>query len=334
MSSSRSATPGDVNHAKIAAVPEGVKRPLWSVLIPCYNCAGYLEKTLVSVLTQDPGEDQMEIIVVDDCSDKDDPGAVVERVGRGRVRFLRQERNVGKVRNYESGLTVSRGHLIHQLHGDDLVLPGFFTAMEAAFAGYPESGAFFCESDYIDAAGRVTGRTGRERETTGILEDWLPEIVVSQRIQTPSMVVRRAVYEELGGFDRRLDCSEDWEMWIRISTRFPIGFCTEARAQYRTSASNNSTRSILSGTRGRVQRLMFEIVDHYLPSSLVARIRKSRARGQAFFFADQLPAVLRENGLRGCYNLVKEVLRFSAAPSVIRRLVSLALRGLLRSRRS
>jgi glycosyltransferase involved in cell wall biosynthesis len=271
----------------------------------------------------------MEILVVDDCSDRDDPRQVVDALGRGRVGLLRQTANVGKVRNYESGLQTSRGHLIHQLHGDDRVVDGFYRAMETAFARFPTAGAFFCESDYIDESGRVTGRTGRESEQTGILMDWLPRIAAAQRIQTPAMVVRREVYETLGGFDRRLDCSEDWEMWIRIANRFPVGFCAEARAQYRYSTNNNSARSILNGTRAAVQRRMFEIVDAYLPVEVVGAVSRTRAREQALFFANQLPKVMRANGLRGWGQLCRQVLSFSCEPFVIRRLISFTLRVLL-----
>ena len=114
-----------------------MKRPLWTVIIPTYNCANYLKETLASVLEQDPGEASMEIIVVDDHSTKDDPEAVVKEFGKGRVKFIRQEKNVGKVKNYETGLTISKGIYIHQLHGDDKVLPGFYKEMEAIFNESP-----------------------------------------------------------------------------------------------------------------------------------------------------------------------------------------------------
>lgn len=312
----------------------GVVRPLWSVLIPCWNCAGYLREALGSVLAQDPGMEQMEILVVDDCSDRDDPGRVVAELGQGRVRFLRQAENVGKVRNYESGLLASRGRLIHQLHGDDRVLPGFYRAMEDAFDRHPGAGAFFCESEYIDASGVVTGRTGQELGETGLLGGFLQRLVEAQRIQTPSMVVRREVYEALGGFDRRLDCSEDWEMWIRIANRYPIGFCVEARAQYRHSLGNNSARSLLDGTRGRMQRRMFEIVDGYLPDGLVREVVGRRAMGQAMFFADQMPKVMRAGGLGAAFRLAAQALAFRGDVRVVRRLVAHAVRTVAAGRGS
>ena len=61
----------------------GAPRPRWSVMIPTYNCARYLEATLRSVLTQDPGPEAMQIEVVDDHSTADDPEDVVTRLGGG-----------------------------------------------------------------------------------------------------------------------------------------------------------------------------------------------------------------------------------------------------------
>lgn len=80
------------NRADIDAVPDGVRRPLWSVMIPTYNCADYLKETLASVLTQDPCTGLMQIEVVDDCSTEDDSATVVEDVGHGRVTFDPDER--------------------------------------------------------------------------------------------------------------------------------------------------------------------------------------------------------------------------------------------------
>jgi hypothetical protein len=228
--------------------------------------------------------------------------------------------------NKAGGLRAYRGQLVHQLHGDDVVLPGFYREMEAAFRQFPEAGAFFSESDYIDETGKVVGKTGRELEETGILDNWLPKIAQAQRIQTLSMVVRRDVYEALGGFDRRLDCSEDWEMWIRISSRYPVGFCATARAQYRTSPGNNSSISIIRGTRGRIQRLMFDIVDGYLPEAIVASVRKARALDLALWFSSHIPKVIDRSGVLGWFRLCLEALRFDRRPAVLRRIASLTWR--------
>src|SRR4051812_8827347 len=108
---------------QIASVPDGVRRPRWSVMIPTYNCARYLAETLESVLCQDPGPEQMHVEVIDDCSTVDDPQSVVDRIGRGRVLFHRNLENKGAVRTFNTCIQRSAGELVHILHGDDLVRP-------------------------------------------------------------------------------------------------------------------------------------------------------------------------------------------------------------------
>jgi GT2 family glycosyltransferase len=310
------------HRANIPPVPQGERRPQWSVLIPTFNCADFLGETLESVLAQDPGPELMEIIVVDDCSTSDDPEAVVKRIAPARARFIRQPRNVGKVRNYETGLLASRGYLIHQLHGDDRVLPGFYESIGLGFEAWPAAGAFFCESNYIDEHGAVTGRTGRPRDDVGILDGFLKELAVAQRIQTPSMVVRREVYETLGGFDRRLSAVEDWEMWIRVASQFAVGFVPETLAEYRVWASNNTRRTILSGKRSGQLRAAIGIVDEYLPPALIAEIKKDRDQAMAQYMLQFIPLLMSQHlyaragivglktltfsrDLRTCYRLLK-----------------------------
>ena len=299
-----------------------MSRPLWSVLIPTRNCAAFLGQTLESVLAQDPGADRMEIIVVDDHSDRDDPGEVVRRVAGERARLIRQDENVGKSRNYQSGILASRGLLIHQLHGDDRVRPGFYSAMEAAFAAHPAAGAFFCQSVYIDATGKETGRTGFERADVGIIDNWLEKIVVEQRVQTPSMVLRREVYEALGGFDLSLDAFEDWEMWIRVATRYPVGFIPEPLADYRVSPGNTSTQSMLAGSRTAALKRMIAIVDGYLPPSVVDKCRGERNKAMAQYLTQFIPALMAARRFRAVARVYRDALSFSARPRTWYRLLS------------
>jgi glycosyltransferase involved in cell wall biosynthesis len=262
-------------------VAKETKRPLWSVVIPTYNCAHYLKETLQSVLAQDPGEDQMEIIVIDDHSTQDDPEAVVKEIGNGRVQFIRQDQNVGKVRNYETGLQATKGYFIHQLHGDDMVRPGFYDTMKTLLGQYPEAGAAFCRSIYIDGQGRWTGMTGMIQDLNGIVPDMLKKIYTEQYIQTPSIVVKRYVYENIGAFDRRLNCIEDWEMWIRLANYYPIATTNLVLAKYRTHGQNTTQISFKDGSAISEQQLICKIVDNYIQPGVRKECYKLRSRKQA-----------------------------------------------------
>jgi len=255
------------HRARVLPVPDGTTRPLWSVMIPTYNCAAYLRETLSSVLAQDPGPEHMQIEVVDDRSTKDDPEAVVREVGRGRVAFYRQESNVGHTRNFETCLQHSRGHLIHLLHGDDAVRPGFYAKIEAIFADQPKIGAAFSRNMFIDEHGNWTGVTPLELPRSGVIEDLVERLAVRQRIQTPAMVVRREVYETLGAFDRRLSWTEDWEMWARIASRYPVFYEVEPLALYRMHSNSNTGRYTLTGENVKDMDRLFSILKNYVPNA-------------------------------------------------------------------
>jgi glycosyltransferase involved in cell wall biosynthesis len=260
--------------------------PFWSVMIPTYNGADRIEGALASVLAQDPGPAAMQIEVVDDGSASSDTEAVVRRLGGERVAFHRQPRNVGHSANFNTCIERARGEVVHILHDDDAVRPGFYAALEPALREQPEVGAAFVRTIYADADGSWRAFSPVERPTPGVIEDWLQRIASGQRVTTPSFVVRRSTYEAVGGFGVPT-YGEDWEMWIRIATRFPVWFEPEPLAIYRMERPGSLSGDV-RGTAGPA-RYMLEVTDvvaSYLPTYLgpegsdaaLARARRMYAR--------------------------------------------------------
>src|SRR5947208_3689932 len=129
-------------------------RPYWSVMIPTYNPrADYLEEMLNSVLQQDPGPEQMQIEVVDDCSNDNTASEVTRRLGAGRVTFHAESRNRGLASNWNRCIERARGHWVHILHQDDIVLPGFYDLLRKG-AECSEAGAIFCRHAYANSNGQ------------------------------------------------------------------------------------------------------------------------------------------------------------------------------------
>jgi glycosyltransferase involved in cell wall biosynthesis len=251
-----------MSRSRVAPVADGA-RPRWSVMIPTYNCAGYLEAALRSVLAQDPGLEAMQIEVVDDHSTADDPEEVVARLGGGRVDFHRQPKNVGVVGNLNTCLQQSRGELVHLLHGDDYVLEGFYRTVDKDLREHPEAGAAYCRHLYVDERGRRLDAAPLEPASSRILTEGARFLAAEQRIMTPCIVVRRSVYEELGGFDDRLACAEDWEMWVRVATRFPVYYEERQLACYRLHGSSNTGRNLRDGRNLDYTRLAIELFASY-----------------------------------------------------------------------
>ncbi len=304
--------------ATIPPVPEGAPSPLWSVMIPTYNCAKYLRETLKSVLDQDPGPEVMQIEVIDDCSTKDDPQAVVEELGKGRVGFYRQPENVGHTRNFETCLKRSRGKLIHQLHGDDCVKDGFYRKMQQAFEGNPDIGAAFCRHIFIDEYGNCEIISGLEQPESGVLSNFLERIASFQQIQTPSIVVRRKVYEVLGGFDSRLSWTEDWEMWVRIAARFPIWYEIEPLAVYRKHSGSNTGRYMCTAENLRDSRRAINIFQSYLPTSKASQLaKKARENWALYTLQFVVPQYLSEGNKSAAIAQIREALKCNYSFKVI-----------------
>ena len=221
----------------IDPLPNATEGPLFSVMIPTYNCSHYLVETVNSVLQQDMGERWMHIEVVDDCSTDTDVEALIAKIGKGRIGYVRQEQNVGSLRNFETCINRSRGKLVHLLHGDDRVKPGFYAKMKDLFEAFPEAGAAFCRYSFINGKGEEEMEWVKEEENDCILPNWLLRIGEMQRIQYASIVVKREVYEKLGSF-YGMSYAEDWEMWVRIARFYPVAYTPDLLAEYRTHSQS------------------------------------------------------------------------------------------------
>lgn len=249
--------------AQIERVTEGLPRPLWSVMIPSYGCAHYLKKTLASVLAQDPGPEQMQIEVVDDCWPNNDPETVVREMGNGRVGFHRRPERRGMAENFNVCIQRSRGQLVHILHGDDYILPGFYQRLGEVAAQHLGLALIASRSFLIDRDDVITGVTERlpELESGAHVVD---SFFYRTPIQTPGIVVRRAFYETHGGFMLNLPYVLDCEMWTRAISLGGGVVTPEPLACYRVYEASASAREARSTENlSAVERLNRHFAERY-----------------------------------------------------------------------
>lgn len=206
--------------------------PLVSVIIPNYNYAQYLPQALDSVLAQT--YPHVEIIVVDDGS-TDKSGAVLRKYG-DRIRVIQQHREgVSIARN--RGAHESKGQLLAFLDADDVWLPMKLERQVARFLKDPDLGLVHCGWEAIDNLGVVA-----EPHLDG-MEGWVAkELLLLRRpvvnVVGSSAVVTRNVFEEIGGFDRRLSTSADWDFSYRLAINRRVAFVPEVLLQYRQHGTN------------------------------------------------------------------------------------------------
>lgn len=266
----------------IIPVASKIPGPLWSVMIPVYNCSQFIPEVLESVLEQQITEENMEIEVVDDASTDADVEKLVKEIGKGRIKYFRQTNNVGSLRNFETCLNRSRGKLIHLLHGDDKVLPGYYATIQHLFEKYPDVGAAFCNFRYIDETGSENFSQPPEMAEEGILQNWLFRIAERNLIQYPAISIKREVYEKVGSFYGSTG-GEDWEMWVRIARKFPFAYTPKLLAEYRQHNNSITGDKFLNGETLKDVRRVIEIVQNYLPESQRKMVQKKSRKYYAWY---------------------------------------------------
>ena len=236
--------------ASIPPVSSDGSRPLWSVMIPTYHPdVQMLREALAGPLASGVDRAKMQIALVDDASGVDWKSAPLMAFAQEcrdlGVEIHQFDNNIGLAGNWNRCLNLSRGHFIHVLHQDDRVRPVFYDAISAGFQANPKIGAAFTQHAFVTGEGQQI-RCGHLRtETAGIVGDWLEYIFANLAIQCPAIVVKRAVYERLGGFDPGYLYCCDREMWQRIAIEYPLWFDPRPLADFRVhrgSASATLTR--------------------------------------------------------------------------------------------
>jgi glycosyltransferase involved in cell wall biosynthesis len=186
--------------------------PAVSVIMPAYNVAPYIGEAIESVLAQTFTD--FELLVVDDGS-TDDTAAIAKRFADGdsRIRLLRQDnRGLAAARN--TALRHARAGALALLDSDDLWMPRFLEAQLAM----------------LDARPDVDIVTGNAR-TLGSHEDGFPArpwpdprpwpdlwTILGDELSVFIMsVLRRRVYDTIGGFDEMLRTNEDFDFWLRAA---------------------------------------------------------------------------------------------------------------------
>jgi glycosyltransferase involved in cell wall biosynthesis len=311
---------------KVNPVPKGIARPQWSVMIPVYNCSRYLSETLKSVMMQALPETEMEIEVVDDCSTDDNVAQIVERVGKGRIKYFKQPHNVGSLWNFHTCITRARGYFIHLLHGDDRLRNGFYKYFNRFFSIHRDVGAAFCRYAYVDDRGNFLYYQKAEMDHEGVLPDWLSTLGERQRIQYVSIVVKREVYETLGTF-YGVEYGEDWEMWIRIASRYKMGYIPTVLAEYRRHDNSISGKSFLTGKNMQELATVMENIQGYLPLEKRERVGRTSKKFYAHYAVKTANALWKKfRHKSGAVAQVREAWRMSRDVKLLYKIIKLYTR--------
>jgi glycosyltransferase involved in cell wall biosynthesis len=220
--------------------------PLVSVICLCYNQEKFITETLQSVVNQTYAS--VELIVVDDAGGDGSAKKIEDFLqNHPAVTFLRLSENKGMCGAFNLALQQAAGKYVIDLAGDDVLLPDRIARQVEVFETLDESyGAIFSDAILTDENGKKQG-TFYPRHASGKLLNPVPQgniytqLLHSHFICTPTLMIRRSVFDFLDGYDENL-VFEDLDFFIRAGRKFKFFFQDEPLTLRRLVKNSDSSK--------------------------------------------------------------------------------------------
>ena len=211
--------------------------PLVSVIIPVRNCREYIHEAIDSVLGQDYSN--LEILIIDDGSDDYRYSELEKWDGRIAVHRL-SGMGVSHARNI--AMALAKGAYFAFLDADDIWFPGKLAAQVDYCERNPQVGCVFGAFARWerDASGRFPPSSSLTTNCRALTENeparsgWIyTRLLMGQLVGMNTAVIRREVFEQLGGFDESMRIGEDYLFWLKVSRVFEMHALAGTVALYR-----------------------------------------------------------------------------------------------------
>lgn len=226
-----------------------------SVIIPTYNRKQKLLQAIQSVIDQT--FTAQEIIVIDDGSTDFSNAAVADQFPE--IKYHSQtHKGVSAARNL--GINLAQSEWVAFLDSDDLWLPNKLEVQVAYLQQQPDIKVCHTEEIWIRNGVRVNPKVKHKKKGGWIFQDCLPLCAMSPS----SIIIHHSVFEELGKFDQQLPACEDYDLWLRITSRYPVGFIQYPLIQKFGGHADQLSKQYWGMDRFRIQALTKILATNHL----------------------------------------------------------------------
>jgi hypothetical protein len=215
--------------------------PRISVAMSVYNGAPFLAEAIESILAQSFGD--YEFLIVNDGS-RDRSAEIINAFAARdpRIRAIHQD-NRGLVASLNRLVEEARAPLIARMDGDDISLPERFARQIAFLDAHPDHGVVGASTHDIDEEGRLT----RNEDYHPLDHDqFLRNLGDGPLLCHPSVMMRRDVVRDAGGYRRQFVHCEDYDLWLRLSGRTKLCSIPDRLLHYRRSDTQVSSAYVLT----------------------------------------------------------------------------------------
>jgi glycosyltransferase involved in cell wall biosynthesis len=223
-----------------------MKHPLVTVIALSYNHAPYIKESLQSVFDQT--YEHWELIIVDDASTDESAKVVKECIaGRAEIKFIAHKRNHGNCKSFNEALRYAKGEFVIDLALDDVFTKDRLEKQVKKLEHKGHSYACcFTDATYINQQGKQL-HNHYKRDKEGKLLSTVPEgdvytdVVSHYFICPPTLMIRKSVLDEIGGYDESL-AYEDFDLWVRVSRMYKFAYLDEVLCYKRVLSKSLSVR--------------------------------------------------------------------------------------------
>ena len=250
-----------------------------SVVIPAYNCERYIKETIESALSQTYKD--IELIVVDDGS-TDGTGEIVKSFS-SKLKYVPQNKNTGPSAARNEGIKMATGEYVAFLDHDDVWMPNKIERQIRLFEDNGETALTYSNYLYVGQSGKEMGTLfDTVRPHRGFIFEHL---ILDNFVPTSSVVFKKKVLDEIGGFKERFLIAHDFELYLRIAERYKADFISTPlvrRRIYPASASIEGRKIMLEETIGIIKNYRDKINSR---NPLLARRVDKRIAKYMFYIA-------------------------------------------------
>lgn len=298
--------------------------------MPAYGRPLYLKEAIESVMAQSLESWRLWI-----SDDGPGGGPVEEAVSPyledPRVHYLATGARLGPARNSTNLIRCGDAPYVHMLHDDDLLEEGFLERHVEFLEAHPECGMVFSSFAEIDAAGLEIARPKLPiRPGVYEVDDFLPLMLHHNLISTDNVVVRRGAYQAVGNaFDASYPAIYDYEMWLRLAARYPVGYLAVHDSWWRRHGAQVSYSSYRGEEYHRLLQQVDALLEREQPHLRLSPRLQRRKRASALLSA-ALDALDQEDPGRARRRLVEALRCFPPAvidPRTVCALIGVTLGG-------
>lgn len=205
--------------------------PQFSVIIPLYNKAPYVRKTVESVLGQTFSD--YELIIIDNGS-TDGSSEIVADISDSRIRIVRLEENVGVSNARNKGVEMATAPYIAFLDADDWWEPTFLEEMSGLIKRHPGAGIYGTGYYIVKNGKKWLAPIGIDSDFTEGEINYCAVYAKTLCMPLTSITVAmpRAIFDETGGFKPHLKLGEDFDLWVRIALNHKVVLLNKPLSNY------------------------------------------------------------------------------------------------------